>query len=376
MDVETYRKRIAVLENGLLSTYTMREALMLRLRDEGHKVYVITHTNQYQKVVQEWGIDVIHVGFSNQNPIGVLRYIYRVYKSLKTIRPEICLTFSIRPAIWGNMVCRLLKIPTITNITGIGPLFDSKSFVYKIARFLYKLVLKTANKVFFQNVDDMNLFIRHKFVKPENAEMLPGSGVDPNKFIPLEAQKKTGTFVFLFIGRLIKDKGIYEYINAAKEIKEEFPNVIFQIIGPFWHQNLKTNLIKPEELQNWIDGAIIDYLGEKLDVRQYIADVDCVVLPSYREGMSNVLLESSSMERPCITTNVTGCKEIIEDGKTGFLCKVQDSHDLADKMRKMLALSREERIQMGRNGRKKIIKEFSKETVINAYLEAVQQYSK
>lgn len=374
MAVETNGKRIAVMENGLLSTYTMREALMLRLRDEGYKVYVITHTNQYQKVVQEWGIEVIHVGSSNQNPFGVLRYIYRLYRTLRKIKPHICLTFSIRPAIWGNMVCRLLGIRTITNITGIGPLFSSESFVYKVARFLYRIVLKSANKVFFQNLDDKELFIRHKFVKLENAESLPGSGVDSNKFKPLEAQRKPGPFTFLFIGRLIKDKGINEYITAARDVKAKHPSVVFQIIGPFWHQNLKKNLINPGELQNWIEGGIIDYLGEKMDVRQSIADADCIVLPSYREGTSNVLLESSSMEKPCITTDVTGCREIIEDGKTGLLCKVMDAKDLADKMEMMLSYSAEQREEMGRNGRKKIIREFDKQIVINSYLRAIKEF--
>lgn len=369
-------KKIAVLENNLLSTYTMREALMLRLKQEGYQIYVITHTNKFMKIVEDMGIGVINVGSSNENPFHVLRYIYQLYKSLRKIRPDVCLTFSIRPAIWGNMVTRLLRIPTITNITGTGPLFISESFVYRVARAMYRFVLRRTKKVFFQNYDDMNLFIKRKFVTPEIAERIPGSGVDHEKFKPrADGRKIPHPFIFLFIGRLIKDKGIFEYIEAARMIKKEFPAVVCRVLGPLWSQNLKTNIITQTELHGWISEEVIDYLGEKKDVRQSIADSDCVVLPSYREGTSNVLLEASSMEKPTITTDTTGCREIVEDGKTGFLCRVRDSADLVDKMKKMIALSEEQRLQMGKDARIKIIKEYDKEIVINAYLKTIREYA-
>ena len=365
-------KKLAILENNLLSTYTMREALMLRLKEEGYEIYVITHTNKFIKIVQKWGIDVIHVGSSNDNPFDILKYIYQVYKALKKIEPDVCLTFSIRPAIWGNMVTRILGIPTITNITGTGPLFISNSFVYKVARAMYRFVLRKTKKVFFQNYDDMELFLKNKFIESAVGERIPGSGVDYMKFKPRHlTAKKHHPFVFLFIGRLIKDKGIFEYINAARVIKKEYPSVIFRVIGPLWSQNLKANIITQAELHSWINEEIIDYLGEKKDVRQYIAESNCIVLPSYREGTSNVLLEAGSMEKPSITSNTTGCKEIVEDGQTGFLCKVQDYEDLLEKMRCMLSLTEAERIRMGQKARIKIIKEYDKEIVINAYLKAI-----
>lgn len=365
-------KKIAILENNLISTYTMREALVLRLRDEGYQIYVITHTNKFVETVEKWGINVINVGSSNDNPLEIFKYIHGVYKALKKIQPTVCLTFTIRPAIWGNLVTRFLRIPTITNITGTGPLFTSDLFAYKVARTMYRFVLHKTRKVFFQNYDDMNLFIEHKFITPELGERIPGSGIDYMKFLPRHSNgQKAHPVVFLFIGRLIKDKGIFEFVNAAKVIKKEFPGVIFKVIGPLWTQNLKANIITQNELHNWINEEVIDYLGEKKDVRQYIADCTCVVLPSYREGTSNVLLEAASMEKPAITTNTTGCKEIVEDGKTGFLCRVQDYNDLVDKMRRMMAISEDERILMGKNARDKIIREYDKEIVIKAYLHAI-----
>ena len=372
MSTKLTGKRIAVIENGLLSTYTMREGLMMYLLKEGCEVYILTHTNRFVTQVEKMGLKVINVGSGNLNPLKVSRYIYNLRRALKKINPDVCLTFSIRPAIWGNLVTRQLKIPTITNITGVGPLFISKNVVYRAARTLYRNALSQTKKVFFQNNDDMNLFIERKFVKSTIAERIPGSGIDYKKFSPINLKSNdSNSFIFLFIGRLIKDKGIFEYVNAARIIKKNYPNAVFNVMGPFWTQNLKNNTITHTELQNWIDEGVIDYLGEKKDVRKFIAEADCIVLPSYREGTSNTLLEAASMEKPTITTNTTGCKEIVSDNETGFLCRVKDELDLADKMKKMILLSSEERREMGKKARQKIIAEYDKQIVIQAYLKAI-----
>jgi glycosyltransferase involved in cell wall biosynthesis len=367
-------KKIAVIENGLFSTYTMREALMLHLIQEGCEVYILTHTNRFVEQVEQMGLQVINIGSGNLNPVKVSRYIYNLHKALKKIKPDVCLTFSIRPAIWGNFITRRLGIPTITNITGTGPLFLSNSIAYRIARSMYKKALNKTRKVFFQNYDDMDLFLENKFVKKSVAERIPGSGVDYNKFQPIIVKDKDpDTFSFLFIGRLIKDKGIFEYINAARVIRKKFPHVIFNVIGPFWTQNLKKNTITQIQLQSWIDEGVIDYLGEKKDVRKFIAEADCIVLPSYREGTSNTLLEAASMAKPVITTNTTGCKEIVTDNITGFLCRVKDEQDLAAKMEQMILLPEDERNEMGEKARIKIIKEYDKQIVIDAYLKAIRE---
>ena len=367
-------KKIVVLENGLLSTYTMRDGLMQRLLKEGYDVTVLTHTNSFVAQVEKTGLKVINTGSGNLNPIRVLKYIFNLYKTIKKVDPDVCLTFSIRPAIWGNFITRSLNIPTITNITGVGPLFISKNLAYRVARSIYRNALTKTKKVFFQNYDDMNLFIERKFVSPAIAERVPGSGVDYEKFKPIEVQRQAGNpFSFLFIGRLIKDKGIFEFVEAARMVNEKYPNTVFNVIGPFWHQTLKSNTVSNADLQNWIHEGVINYQGEKKDVRQDIAEADCIVLPSYREGTSNILLEAASMQKPAITANVTGCKEIVEDGVTGFLCQVKDSNDLASKMEKMFCLSQEQRMAMGKKARQKIINEFDKQIVIEAYLKAIKE---
>ena len=374
MSNELRGKKIAVLENGLLSTYTMREGLMLALLREGCEVHILAHSNSFVSQVEKMGLKVHNVGSGNLNPLKVARYIYNVWRILKNLNPDICLTFSIRPAIWGNLITRQLQIPTITNITGVGPLFTSKNIVYRTARSLYRNALSKTKRVFFQNADDMNLFLERNFVNPAIAEIVPGSGVDYNKFKPRVFQEKDhGIFIFLFIGRLIKDKGIFEYFEAAKYVRKKFPHAHFHIIGPFWTQTLRKNTITHSQLQNWIDEGIIDYLGEKKDVRKFIAEADCIVLPSYREGTSNILLEAASMEKPVVTTNTTGCKEIVEDGVTGLLCRVKDEKDLAEKMEMMILLSEEERNSMGKKARQKIIKEYDKQIVVNAYLKAINE---
>lgn len=369
--VNNKRIKIAVIENGLFSTYTMREGLMQQLLKEGYDVTVFTHVNSFVSHVEETGIHVVHIGSGNINPVKVSKYIYNLHNELKKLKPDVCLTFSIRPAIWGNFITRYLRIPTITNITGVGPLFSSKNAAYKIARFIYKFALRKTQKVFFQNFDDMGLFIRKKFVTPEKAERIPGSGVDYQKFSPIPFSSENENFTFLFIGRLIKDKGIFEFVNAARIIKQKYPDIHFNVIGPFWHQNLKSNTLSKGELHSWITEELIDYQGEKKDIRKYIAGADCIVLPSYREGTSNILLEASSMERPVITTDTTGCREIVDDGITGFLCKVKDENDLAAKMEEMYLLSEQERELMGKKGRQKMIKEFDKQIVIRSYLHAI-----
>jgi len=377
MTTELQKKKIAVIENGLFSTYTMRDGLMQRLLKEGYDVTILTHTNTFVSNVEKTGLHVINIGSGNLNPFKVLKYVFNLYSALKKLQPDVCLTFSIRPAIWGNFITRYLKIPTITNITGVGPLFTSKNFAYKTARFIYHFALRKTKKVFFQNFDDMNLFLQNKFVCKEIAERVPGSGVDYMKFAPQNNDdKKEDNFIFLFIGRLIKDKGIFEFVEAARILRKKYPKIIFNVIGPFWHQNLKSNTITKSDLQNWIVEGIIDYEGEKKDIRKFIARADCIVLPSYREGTSNILLEAASMEKPIVTSNTTGCKEIVEDGVTGLLCQVKDSADLAKKMEEMFLLCSEQRKLMGKKARQKIIKEFDKEIVLAAYLKSIDEVLK
>jgi len=303
-----------------------------------------------------------------------VQYNSRVRKALQEIKPDVCLTFTIRPAIYGNMVTSRLKIPTISTITGTGPLFDSKSLSYTIARQLYKWVLKKTRFVFFPNYDDLEAFIQAKYITRAQAKRVPGSGVNYERFAPMPFTRGgDGKFVFLYISRLIKDKGIMEYVEAASILRSQVPNAEFHVIGPLWGGNKKSLTVTEKELNEWIEKKWIVYHNKQKDIRPFVADADCVVMPSYREGMNNVLLEAASMARPLIATNVTGCRDIVEDGVNGLLCKVKDGKDLAEKMKQMMNISPAEREVMGKKGREKMIREFDKKLVIQIYLQAIDE---
>lgn len=372
--MKAVKKKIAIIENHELGIYSIRHDLVKALA-EHFEVTVLTELDDSFKNgdLEEW-VKFVDVGKSVLNPVTALRYNSRLHKALKQAAPDVCLTFTIRPAIYGNMVTNRLKIPTISTITGTGPLFDSRSIAYTIARQLYKFVLKKTRFVFFPNFDDLDAFVERKYITRQQARRVPGSGVNYEQFAPIpSARGKDGRFIFLYISRLLKDKGVMEYVEAASLLKDKYPQVEFHIIGPLWTGNSKTLTVTAAELQQWIQHKWIVYHDKQKDVRPYIADADCVVMPSYREGMSNVLLEAASMARPLIATNVTGCRDIVQDGWNGLLCKVKDGKDLAEKMERMINTPEAERAEMGARGREKMIREFDKKLVIEEYLKAINE---
>ena len=332
-------QKILIIENNILATNTIRKSLVSFFMEQGYDVIVATTgTPEDIQLARSNGFSIVEIKSSTQNPFSILRYFLSLMGIMRKFKPDICLTFTIRPAIWGNLATRLQKIPTITNITGGGPLFSSNQLAYKAARLLYKFVLRTTHTLFFQNQDDYRLFVKNGFVKTQRVEIIPGSGIDYDYFYPMLKTDPSTVFTFLFIGRLLHDKGIQEFVTASKILKEE--GVLFKsvVVGSMWNQNLRKNTITQHTLDRWINENLIVYAGYSTDVRKDIANADCIVLPSYREGNSNVLLEASSMEKPCITCDTTGCREIIEDNVTGLLCKVADAEDLARKMKAMMNL--------------------------------------
>lgn len=368
------KNNIVIIENHIISANTVRQSLITYLMNAGFNVTILsTGSSKELKIARDKGFKVIDVNTSNTNVWQALKYIWNIRAALKNAKANVCLTFTMRPAIWGNLVTRFLGIPTITNITGIGPLAESESVAYKVARLMYKFVLKKTEKVFFQNLDDKEIFLKNGFVIETQTEIIPGSGIDYNYFKPMPGIVEKEKFVFLFISRLIKDKGIMEYVEAATQLKKEKFTAEFQILGPYYSQNLKHNIVSEKLIVEWVEQGIVKYLGASDDVRPYMAAADCIVLPSYREGMSNVLLEAGSMEKPSITCDVTGCKDIVIDNVTGYLCRVKDANNLADKMKKMLQLPLAERVEMGNKAREVIKTRFGKQIVIDAYLKAIRQ---
>ena len=341
--------------------------LMNFLKSKGYEIIVIsTGPKEDAESLSERGFESIDVGSVVLNPLKAFLFFIRLIHQIKLISPQAILSFTIRPNIFGSIVARFLKIPILSNVTGTGPLTEDNSMLYKIIRQLYKFAFLKNKTVFFQNEEDMHYFLQNNFASEAQSVLLPGSGVDIERYSP--RPKTSEGFSFLMISRLIKDKGVLEYVEAAKLLKISHPEIEFKLLGPFWTQSIGKNTIKKEEVENWVGSGIINYLGYSLDIRPVIQEASCIVLPSYREGCSNVLMQAASMAKPLITCDVTGCRNLVEDQKTGLIAEVRNTTDLADKMLSMYKLSEEDRTEMGRRGREKMKNEYQKQRVLEAYL--------
>jgi len=370
--IKKQNKKIIISLNTSWNVYNFRLNLAKELKNAGYQVILVAPYDAYsEKLKNEFEYHHIYMNNKGTNPKEDIKTLMGFYKLYKKIKPEIVLNFTIKPNIYGNIACGLLGIKTINNISGLGTVFIKESLVTKVVKWLYKYSLSKSSKVFFQNSDDRDLFVENRLVDFAKCGLLPGSGIDTNKFMPVKYKKEDDTFRFLLIARMLKDKGIVEYVEAAKILKEKYKNVEFQLLGSL--DAVNNTAISKEQMQEWVDVGLVNYLGVTDDVKEFIKKADCVVLPSYREGTPRTLLESASMSKPIVTTNVPGCKEVVNDGVNGYLCEVRNTMDLADKMEMMLNLSEEERKVMGEVGRVKMINEFDEKIVIGKYLDALKQ---
>ena len=304
------------------------------------------------------------------NPISDLVMKRRLSKLYGEINPNLILHYTIKPVIYGSMAAAKLGIPFINNITGLGTAFIKTNWLTSLVKGLYRLSQKNADHVFFQNADDKELFSRDRLI-PENVpqEVIPGTGIDTDHF-NVRPYPEENHMTFLLIARVLWDKGVGEFVEAAKQLRLEFSDVRFQLLG--FLDVLNRTAISRQQMQIWTVQGIIEYLGETDDVRPYITDADCVILPSYREGLPRTLLEAAAMGRPIIATNVTGCREVVEHGVNGYLCKARDANDLAEKMKDMIKLSMDERREMGLRGRKKMEENFNEKSVVQKIVNRIE----
>lgn len=359
------RKTIAVISNDHAWTYNLRKEILEALIKEGHRVVVIVGYGKRVEDLKQLGCEFIDIPVDRHgmNPFNELK-LYRKYKkALKELKPDIALTYTIKPNIYGGYACGKLGIPYIANITGLGTPIENKGPLQGVFTKMLKVGLKKASMVFFQNTENMRLLLDKRVISGKY-DLLPGSGVNVERFSPLEYPSEATT-EFVFISRLMKEKGIDQYLDAAIAIKEKHPNTKFHICG-FCEQNYTDKI---NELN--ANGTVV-YHGMVDDVREVIKNCHCTIHPTYYpEGLSNVLLESSACARPIITTDRSGCREVIDDGVNGFIVKQKDSADLIEKIEKFIALPYEEKRQMGLNGRAKVEKEFDRQIVVRKYLEQI-----
>lgn len=360
---------ILILANDSGGLYNFRYELIQSFKRLNFEVCFSvpqTKDNQEVNLLIEMGAKFIHTPMSRRgmNPLEDLRLINNYKKIIDDVEPDIILTYTVKPNIYGNYVANKYKIPVVMNITGMGSSLITgrlKSVIKK----MYKYGCSKANTVFFQNSGNHNFFVSNNLVDKEKTRIIPGSGVNIERFKPIESDIKSNKIRFLFIGRLMKDKGIDKYLEAAGRITTRYSNVEFQILGSFEEEKYK-DIISNNKNQR------IKYLGQSKDVRQEIIEVDCIVNPSYHEGMSNVLLEGAAMGKPLIASDIPGCKEIVDDGVNGYLFEVKSAIGLEEKLIKFIELDSQERDNMGRNSRKKIEIEFDRNIVVNEYVKTIQ----
>jgi len=387
--------KIVISANSTWNLYNFRLNLIKSLIDSGHDVFSFSPEDIYKTKLEIIGCQCIPLFVDNKgvNPFIDFKLFIRYFFLFIRFRPDVFIGFTIKPNIYGSIAAKIMKIPTINNITGLGTVFINESIITYIVILLYRISLKSSSCIFFQNADDRDFFINtkiiktNKLIKNKYEQILPGSGVDLTHFYPIDkftatnylssliSDKKfiynNGDFIFLYVGRIIIEKGLREYAKAAEIIKQTHANVRFCIIGFIDFNN--SSSISQYEFDFWINSGVVEYLGEAKDVRHNIAISDCIVLPSYREGTPRSLLEAAAMEKPIIASDVVGCRDVVEDGFNGFLCKPYDAFDLCRKMLKMVSLEPLKRLNMGKNGRKKISEKYNEDIVISKYNEAISR---
>ena len=359
--------KIFFTANVIWDIYIFRGGVIKALVEAGHDVTVVAPYENRIDIEKELGVKVINIPLNKRgmNPIEDLKLLKTLYSIYKKEKTDIIFHYTIKPNIYGSIAAHLAKVKSIAILTGLGYAFVTESMVSKIAKMLYKFSLPFAQEVCVLNEDDKNLLIQEKIVKKDKVFVLPGEGINTDKFAPMEKTISSSKTVFLMIARAFYDKGVREYAEAAEIIKSKYPDTEFQFLGALGGNSVAG--IDETQMKSYTDRNILNYLGTTNDVREIIKNADCIVLPSYREGISRTLLEGASMEKPLIASNVTGCKEIVAPNVSGFLVEPKNSKDLADKMEKFILLPNDKKLEFGKNGRKHIIKNFDEKIVIDIY---------
>jgi glycosyltransferase involved in cell wall biosynthesis len=365
---------IAIGYNTCHYAVLLRSNLIKSLIEAGYFVYVLAPADNYVGQLQGLGAKHVDIPMSmNTNPITDVVLFSRFVDALRKIRPAVYLGYTIKPNVYGSLAANLLGIPVVNNIAGLGSSFIKQSWITTVVKGLYRLALRRSAKVFFQNDDDRRLFTMERLVRADRTDRLPGSGVDLAHFAftPSPGRSEPSLTRFLLIARMLWDKGVGEFVEAARLLKQRGFKAEFCLLGFLDVQNPAA--IPREQVEAWVSEGIVEYLGATDDVRPFIAAADCVVLPSYREGTSRTLLEAAAMGRPIVATDAVGCRDVVDDGISGYLCKPCNAADLAEKMIQMLGLSATERSGMGRRGRDKVVQEFNEAIVIRKYLDVVNE---
>ena len=360
-------KKVLMLVNHDVVIYNFRKELVERLLEDGYEVVISSPYGERIDDLVQMGCQYIEATISRHgtNILEELKLLAHYRKIIKDVKPDVVLSYTIKPNIYGGMACRALNVPYIANITGLGTAVENAGMMQKISIWLYKVAFKKINCVFFQNTENMQFFIDNNIAIGKH-RLVPGSGGNLEQFQPL-SYPNDNTIEFVFISRIMKEKGIDQYIEAAEFIKNKYPNTYFHVCG-FCEQKYE------EKLNIFQEKGLIVYHGMLRDVRQIIFKTHCTIHPTYYpEGISNVLLESSACARPVITTNRSGCREVVDNGINGYIVEEKNSLNLINTIENFINLPYSSKKNMGLAGRKKVVSEFDRQFVVDAYIHEINK---
>lgn len=357
--------KVLVVANFDVGLYKFRKELLQEILNSGHEVYISLPNGDLVQPLVDMGCQFIETELDRRgmNPVTDLKLIGKYRKILNQVKPDLVITYTIKPNIYMGMLCKNRSIPYVINITGLGTAFQSHGVMLKVFVEMYKFACKKAQTVIFENCENMQIFKDYGIVKEQQCLLNNGAGVNLEEY-PFTAYPNDEQIRFLFVGRVMQEKGIDELFEAARRIKEEYNNVYFDIVGPY-EDDYK------DVTEQLVNDGVIEYHGFQEDVKPFIEKAHCFVLPSWHEGMANTNLESAAMARPIITSNIHGCLEAVIDGETGFLAEPKNADDLYDKMKKFIDLPYDKKVEMGQASHNHIAGKFDKKDVVSKTIERI-----
>jgi len=368
------KNHIVIVANTAWSIFNFRHGLLERLLNDGYRISVVAPNDKFSVKLKDMGCDVSDLPMSAKgvNPFDDIKLVILLYRYYRKLNPHFIIHYTIKPNIYGSLAAKMAGIPSLAITTGLGYTFVNDNFIAKVARKLYKMAFRYPKEVWFLNEDDRQAFLDYSLVSENKAKLLHGEGVNVSHFSPMSTSPDNNSTTFLLIARMLWDKGIGEYIDAARVIKRKYPATHFKLLGACDVPN--PSLISREQISAWESEGAVEYLGTADDVRAVIAKVDCVVLPSYREGIPRTMLEAAAMAKPLIVSDAPGCKDVVINGKTGFLCKVKNRDSLAAAMELIINQTTQERVDMGVAGRNLVLHKFDEQVVIQKYIDMLSKY--
>ncbi len=359
--------RILVFANSAMGLYKFRKELLERLLLK-HKLYIALPEGEYVEEMKNMGV-IFYPVVMNRRGKNIFQEFTVISKYLwlvRNVKPDLVLTYTVKPNIYGGWICQLFHVPYIANITGLGTAIEAENLFSKILVLCYKWSLKRAACIFFQNKSNRAFFARNG-LKVRNIKLLPGSGVNLEEHCYEDYPDSGDETIFLFIGRIMRDKGVVELVEAVKRLQKRYKNIKVQLVG-FCEEDFKSTLERINAKK------YVELCGQQEDVHSFIKKSHAIVLPSYHEGMANVLLEGAACGRPVLASNVPGCRETFDEGVSGFGFKARSSRDLERVMEKFIELDYEKKVEMGKAGRKKMEKEFSRDIVVKMYEKEIERF--